>query len=259
MKFLFSSTLFLCLAFFTWQCKKDQPAEPEPVPVTTNTMRISFNNVVGASPLVLGAPYQYVNLNGDSFLVSAYKYYISNISFTDAQNNTWSEPESYHLVDASNPASLMLTINGVPYGNYTSMHFMIGVDSARNISGAQTGALDPANGMFWTWNTGYIMAKVEGKSPQSGGPANSIMFHVAGYDGPYATQREVTLSFGATSAQVSSSVSPVVHINSDVQQWFQSPDLIDFSLTYAVSSSGMAAWRIANNYVDMFSVTGVDN
>ncbi|MDQ3109367.1 MAG: hypothetical protein M3R17_05690 [Bacteroidota bacterium] len=259
MKNLFSSVLFVCLALFTWQCKKDEPIEPEPVPAPSTSMRVSFTNMVGTDPLVLGAPYQYVNLNGDSFLVSAYKYYITNISFTDAQNNTWSEPESYHLVDASNLASLTLTINSVPAGNYTSMHFMIGVDSARNVSGAQTGALDPANGMFWTWNTGYIMAKVEGKSPTSGGPANSIMFHVAGYGGPYATQREVTLQFGSSTAQVSTTVSPVVHINSDVMEWFQAPDTIDFNLTYAVSSSGLAAWRIANNYVDMFSITGIDN
>ena len=93
MKFFLPITLFLGMALSTWQCKKDQPADPAPVTPTTS-MRVSFNNVVGTSPLVLGAPYQYVNQNGDTFLVNTYKYFISNLSFTDAQNNTWYEPES---------------------------------------------------------------------------------------------------------------------------------------------------------------------
>jgi hypothetical protein len=61
------------------------------------------------------------------------------------------------------------------------MEFMIGVDSARNNSGAQTGALDPTNGMFWSWSTGYIMAKFEGTSAQSPAAANALKFHIGGF------------------------------------------------------------------------------
>jgi hypothetical protein len=38
--------------------------------------------------------------------------------------------------------------------NITAIKFLLGVDSLKNVSGIQTGALDPAKGMFWTWNTG---------------------------------------------------------------------------------------------------------
>ena len=54
----------------------------------------------------------------------------------------------------------------MPAGNYNSLSFLLGVDSMHNVSGAQTGALDPANDMFWTWNSGYVMAKMEGASPR---------------------------------------------------------------------------------------------
>jgi hypothetical protein len=53
----------------------------------------------------------------------------------------------------------------------TGIRFLLGVDSARNVSGIQTGALDPARGMFWTWNSGYVMAKIEGSSPSAHVPA----------------------------------------------------------------------------------------
>ena len=60
---------------------------------------------------------------------------------------------------------------------------MIGVDSARNTSGAQLGALDPANSMFWSWNSGYIFVRMEGNSPQSTQPYNKLQFHIGGFKG----------------------------------------------------------------------------
>ena len=53
----------------------------------------------------------------------------------------------------------------LPEGDYTELQFLLGVDSLHNVSGAQTDDLDPAKDMFWTWNSGYVMAKMEGNSP----------------------------------------------------------------------------------------------
>ena len=39
----------------------------------------------------------------------------------------------------------------------------LGVDSVLNYNGVHEGALDPINGMYWTWQTGYIHCKLEGK------------------------------------------------------------------------------------------------
>lgn len=250
--FLFS---FVGMLVFS-SCKKD---ETTPLPTPTTSIQLSFSNVVGTQPLTLGTTYQYVNANGDSFCCTLYKYYISNIKFTDNNNNTWSEPESYHLVSTSNPSSLSFTVNGIPAATYTSMSFMIGVDSARNVSGAQTGALDPANDMFWTWNTGYIMAKFEGKSPVSTLPAHSLQFHIGGYEGSTATQHIVSPSFGSSTAIVTTSATPVIHIKSDVLEWFQSPSRINFAVDCGINSPGASAVMIANNYADMFTVTGIDN
>ena len=74
-----------------------------------------------------------------------------------------------------------LTLSDVPEGSYTEMSYVLGVDSTRNVSGAQAGALSTANGMFWSWSTGYIMLKAEGTSPNSG--TGSFSFHLGGFSG----------------------------------------------------------------------------
>jgi hypothetical protein len=215
--------------------------------------------MVDADPMVIGGPYHYVNANGDSFYVSTLNYYISNVKLTDANGNTWSEPESYHLIIATQPSTMSFTMHGMPEGNYTSMQFMIGVDSTHNVSGAQTGDLDPSKGMFWTWNTGYIMAKFEGKSPNSTAPSNNLTFHVGGYGGNRATQRTTSPSFNSLTANVSTSVTPVIHVDCNVNEWFRTPTTIDFSVYNNVASSGPTAMIFADNYVDMFTITGIDN
>ena len=68
------------------------------------------------------------------------------------------QKNDYHLVNQAIDSSLSFTIS-LAANKYDSVGFLLGVDSAGNTSGAQTGALDPLNDMFWTWNTGYVMEK----------------------------------------------------------------------------------------------------
>ena len=257
----------ILLAFFALSilaftgCKKDETPDPDPnpTPSTGAFLRITFSNTVDGDPLVLGGPYHWVNAHGDSFYISTYKYYISNIKLTDSNGNVWNEPESYHLVNQADPNSFSFLINDVPPATYTSMQYMIGVDSARNNSGSQTGALDPANDMFWTWSTGYIMAKVEGKSNASVAAGNNITFHIAGYQGTYATQRIVSPSFGSNTANVSTSTTPVIRIDCNLNEWWKNPSTVRFDMMNNVATTGPNAVIIADNYMDMFTVTGIDN
>jgi hypothetical protein len=201
----------------------------------------------------------YTNQAGNTFNVSMYKYYITNIKITKTDNTVWTESNSYHLVDHSDAASTLVTLSNVPFGNYKSIEFMIGVDSAKNNSGAQTGALDPANGMFWSWSSGYIMAKLEGTSPQSTATANALKFHIGGFIGANKTMKIVSPSFNTETANVSSTITPEIHMSSNVLEWFQTPTTVDFSTTNTVHMPGAAANTVANNYADMFTVEHIHN
>lgn len=135
----------------------------------------------------------YHPMSGDTLTFDTFKQYLSNIKLHNVDGSTWAVEESYHLLDASDSATLSIHFTGVPVGEYDGMDITFGVDSARNVSGVQTGALDPANEMFWTWNSGYIMVKAEGTSPQSA--SNIFKYHLGGFTGENKVVTTRTFAF----------------------------------------------------------------
>lgn len=250
----FYNKFFLLLILGIVSCKKDPEPQPvEPVPVTGSVI-LRFENKVGDSALVLNTS-NYKNANNDTFTVSRFDYYISNIKLIKSDLSVYAESESYHLLKAVDPGSLTFTLSGIPAGTYTGIEFVIGVDSLRNVSGAQTGALDPANGMFWSWSTGYIMSKFEGTTV--GG--TNLEFHLGGYKGANSVVRTVSPSFNAVTAIVTETAVPEIKFEADLSEWFTTPTNIDFSTTQNVSMPGANAKMVADNYADMFSVIGIEN
>lgn len=264
MKNLVKLTALLVIALAVSNCKKDTkaPASEDlaPLPATTGNLDIEFEGMVGADGLVLGTQ-TYTNAAGNTFNVSMYRYYISNIKLKKADNSVWVQPNSYYLIDYSVPLSTTISVPNIPFGNYTGIEFMIGVDSAKNAagSGAQTGALDPVNAMYWSWSEGYVMAKIQGTSPQSTASGNALTFHVGGWNGPNNVIKITSPSFNGDSAMVRSGHTPKIHMANDLLEWFQSPTTVDFSILNTVHMPGTDAKTIADNYADMFSVEHIHN
>ena len=274
MKAPFILALALSISLGFTACKKDTVPEPDNTtnngngnnnnnnnnnsPVGGNTLRISLKNMVGTDSMILGnSPLRYQNAAGDSFSIRMYKYYISNIKLTDNNGNQWSEPNSYHFIDAAFPNTNTFDISNVPAGTYVSMTFLIGVDSARNVSGSQTGALDPVNGMFWTWSSGYIMAKLEGKAPNSPAAGDNIVLHIGGFSGANSGLRWATPSFGTSQAVVTSTTGAHINLKSDALRWFTGSTNISFATVNNVMSPSANSVAIANNYTNMFSVLSI--
>jgi len=259
MKNIFKITAIAVLAIALSNCKKDTvtPPDPEPeAPATTGSLRILFEAMVGDSNLVLGTTNTYTNQIGNTFNVTAYKYYISNIKITKMDNSVWAEPNSYHLIDHSDDASTLVTIPDVPFGNYKAIEFVIGVDSASNRS-AGTGALDPGNGMCWGWNQGYIMAKLEGITS-----AQNIKWHVGGWNAAVAPNviKTVSPSFNGDTAKVTSTFAPEIHMSNNVLEWFDTPTAIDLTtFPKVIMAPGSSAKTIADNYEDMFTIEHIHN
>lgn len=246
---VFSACAIASLSLILSACSKKDDDHPltEPGKVT-----IEFDHTVNGTDLILNNQW-YKNENGDSFTVSKFNYYISNIILNGA-SGAFSETESYHLIQHEQSSSMSFDISNVPAGTYSSVSFMIGVDSVRNVSGAQTGALDPANGMFWSWNTGYIMLKLEGKSPVSPAPDNMFLFHCGGFSGNNNVLRTVTLNFPAPVEVDGAHHHPHLHIGADVAKMLKSPNVIDFSSIHTIHMPGANAVKLADNYANMFTL-----
>lgn len=194
----------------------------------------------------------YVNGSGDSLTFSTFKYYISNIQLLKDGGDSWTETESYRLVDLSDPTSTTLTLAEVPADEYTGIKFLIGVDSTRNVSGAQTGALDPVNDMFWSWSSGYIFLKAEGTSPQSS-TGSVFSYHIGGFQGANSALQWVELDFGTNTLIVEDGNDNTSHINVDVKKMFDgSMHTLSVAINPSVTMPGMMANHISENYSEMF-------
>lgn len=247
---LFAAALLLMVS-----CRKKDDPQPN-----KGNMRIVIENKVNNDPLVLQTGV-YQNAHGDSYSVTTCKYFLSNFKVRKKGGAVVNVPETYFLVDQGNNASLGFTLPSLDITEYDQVSFLIGVDSTRNVSGAQTGALDPsgqAQGMFWDWNTGYIMARMEGSSPQIPTGSGQFAFHMGGFKGAHSVLRYVTLDL-STAANVQSNRTPEVHLKADVNKWFEGRAVVDFSQTYLIMSPGTDASRMADNYSVMFSVDHVEN
>lgn len=235
---------------------QDTTQHPHPVvpDSTKGTIQLRFSPVVNGAPLVVGGAW-YRNAAGDSFQVTEHKYYVSNFALQTDSGKTISLPETYILVDARNPQTR--AVSGIPPGHYTRISFLTGVDSARNVSGAQTGDLEQSKGMFWDWNAGYIMAKMEGKSPQSTRVDSSFYYHIAGFSGKTSVLRTVTLDLPAPLI-IKSGSKPVVQLQSEVGSWFSGVAPFRIADQSSVMSIGAQAAAIANNYSKGFSVVRIE-
>jgi len=269
--------LFILLFF---SCRKD-PQSPGSSGSTTvpliisNNVVLNFTNVADNAVIRISKDTvynnltpKYVNANNDTFSISKFKYYISNIKLKHIDGSYYIEPESYHLIDASDSTgstssglnSCRFSLKNVPLDYYVSIEFMLGVDSTRNCSGSQTGALDPYYDMFWTWSSGYIFEKFEGYSSHSypNPYGHNLTFHIGGYLSPNNNIRTFSLPFNAPYLSVTNNNAPQVYLKANVLELFRTPNTIDFSVMNSCTSPPSVK-KIVANYQDMFSVSAIKN
>ena len=235
-------------------------------PGNSGRMRLVFDNVAGAADLKLSAD-TYQNTVGESFKVTKFNYFVSNIRLRKADGTDYVVPQdsSYFLVEEERPTSQTLTLNNIPTGNYTGLSFLIGVDSLRSLAdiSKRTGVLDPGltthDPMYWEWNSGYIFLKLEGTSPAAPTAQNNLFFyHIGGFGGGYNGKktinnlRTVTIPFGSDAASVQASLTPSVRLRTDVLKIFNGPSPLSIAQYSSVMFEPYSS-TIADNYTQMFS------
>lgn len=250
-----SALLSLISGLLFLSCKKDVKIET-PVPAPDKAPQAVFNFEASVNGRPLG-PGTYTNAAQDSFTVSKFNYYISNIKFKRADGSVYAEPESYHL-NQHLAGRESFTVTHLPEGTYTDIEFTIGVDSARNVSGSQTGALDVGQGMFWDWNTGYVFFKIEGLCKTANNPIwKDYTIHVGGFSKPYNCLQTCKVHLSRTLVAKKNRQSVLTwHVH--VDEVFTRPDDLSFD-KYLSVSGGKLAPAVADNYKDMFELSGIEN
>ncbi len=221
-----------------------------------STIQFVFINTVKSVPIVLNDS-TYSNPFGESYSIRNFKYYISHITLS--YTNKTADKENYQLVDESNPASKIFSISCKP-GTYTSVNFLLGVDSLHNVSGAQSNALDPMNGMFWTWNSGYIMAKLEGSSAASSQVNNRFEYHIGGFSGMNNVLKQISLplTIDHSPFTIHSNTTITIFVEADLNKWWQQPNDISITATPVCTTPGELAKKIADNYSKLFRIKNIE-
>lgn len=151
---------------------------------------IQFNPVWGSEKLDLDKKY---TLKDDVISISKLKFYVSDVCLKKEGKTIYKTQKKSFLIDLESRLKIDFDENST--GNFDEIQFNIGVDSLTNVSGAMGGDLDPINGMYWSWQSGYINFKVEGNSEKSSSAHKDFQFHVGGYSKPFETLQTVVLPF----------------------------------------------------------------
>ena len=243
-----TSTLFLLLLITFGACKKDEQDSQPVTPAVASgncSFKLNHNWAGAATPFQLETEYTN-SVTGDALSFTTFKYYISNIKLKKSDGSWYIHPNSYFLVDLSNSQTATVSLSNIPVGDYTDVQYTFGVDSTRNVSGVQDGALSPSNGMFWSWNTGYIMSKAEGISANSS--SGSFAFHLGGFQGvnSVVTEKLINLS-SLNTLTIAAGSSTEIGISVDIMKMFESSPSL--SVTNDLQMPGAAAKTMAVSFV----------
>ncbi len=255
---MFSCILALC------SCKKDD--KPQYNADVKAPLSVEFDNIAGADDLVLNTR-AYTNVSGETFSVSKLKYFVSNFSLIKKDGSKYSVPQDscYFLIDESDEATHEPILN-VPEGEYTSISFILGVDSLRSTldTDHRTGVLNPATlaaDMYFDQNSGYIFFNMEGSSAAAG--TGNFMYHVGGYGGSSSSTinniKTITLDLTSRGTpKVQAGKETNIHLMVDVLKVFTGSANVSIATNALVAFDPFSV-SIADNYANMIRHDHTEN
>ncbi len=204
---------------------------------------ISFNPIFENQTIPLDEVLYY-NSGKDSLIIESLRFYISNIVFLQNNDVVHTINDGYYLIDLEHPESLNITLPLLNITQYNNIIFGIGIDSATNSKGVFGGALDPTNGMYWTWQSGYINFKLEGISDKCNTRKNRFQYHLGGYQEPLNLYQEISIDIPLKSREII--------IDVDISSLLEN---LDLSTTNQIMSPSSEALKIANNLPNIFKLS----
>ena len=187
---------------------------------------------------------QYVSKQNDTLQIDAFRFYVSDVAIHYADNSILKISGS-HLIDLEFTKSQKIAAGVHSQKGIKRITFAVGVDSLASVSGALSGDLDPAKGMYWAWQSGYINMKIEGKSPSCKTRKNQFQFHIGGYLKPNNALRLVAAEIPKMEMRNSSII-----VNVDLAKL---ADNIDLKTQNSITIPGKESMAIANLATKMFT------
>ena len=160
----------------------------------TKTVRLQFIPSCGTEKIDLSDAFKSAEKKAS---ISVFKCYVSRFFLLKDGRKIWSDENSFFLIDASKKESLERILVIPENAGFDEIQFCLGIDDKTNETGIGDGDLDPLQGMYWAWQSGYINMKLEGES--SGKP---FEYHLGGFEKPYAAFRKISLRTSDTDINI---------------------------------------------------------
>ncbi|MEY4486226.1 MAG: hypothetical protein RL440_757 [Bacteroidota bacterium] len=134
--------------------------------------------------------------------VDQFKFYVQALN-EDKQHHI-------HLIDAAEQESWQWTSPIAP--------MQIGIQAAIQTAGVFIGELDPINGMYWAWNTGFISVKCVGEVIHTKKETSQkFEYHLGGYQAPFACIKAIPGSGTQLNCDLSLWFKAILH--TETQDW----------------------------------------
>jgi hypothetical protein len=145
-------------------------------------------------------------------------------------------------MDFAEPNSLIINHSLPKKVKFHQLRFRLGIDSAINMAGALGGPLDPTTGMYWTWQSGFINIKIEGKMTSSSEVEQPFVFHLGGYKHPFPSIQQISLDLKDGS---------FIQIGIDLKQFIER---INSTKVNHIMSPGAEAVQLSERFAKSFMV-----
>ena len=210
---------------------------------------IRFNFHFGDTEFMRGETY--TTSKGEKLIINRFQFYVSGLNAITNKGDTIQLSTEHFLVRIADSSSTVIQLNR-PHQSIQKIIFTIGVDSIRNVTGIQTGSLDPSLGMFWTWRSGYIMAKMEGVSEQANTAGKRFTHDVGGFQYPHNAVRQIVMNL-----PVHANLLTGITVDTDMHKWFNGKHSIQLAKNPVCHSPGKLAMQLADNYATLFTLSEI--
>ncbi len=165
--------LLLVNQVFFYSCKNDK-AESDFL--STGNVQLNITHEVDGGAIFFDSLI-YQNAAGNYYSVSRLQYYLSNAVLKTATGKAVFT-KGLHYIDATRGVE-KITLQQIPVGTYTSIQFLIGLDSLTNQSYSLPNTLDNIN-MSWpdVMGGGYHFIKLEGQYLNTNGAPKGYAVHL---------------------------------------------------------------------------------
>ncbi|MFY1045237.1 MbnP family protein [Chryseobacterium sp. GP-SGM7] len=268
----FLSLFFIAFIFLTFtSCRNNDEVDSSE---SNGKLQLKFENGFNnLGNIVLNQTVQ-TSSGGQKHQFSTLKYIISNISLIDENGNEFKYHENNpdkgaFIINQENAIAgiVYFNLDDIPKNNYKKIRFGLGISQKAYLLGqnGQAEFWDKAKkeSLTWSWAAGYIFIKLEGKYGTNS-TSTEFMNHTGNMGNVTANNtpdlyREVTLDL-PTTARVSASTQPSVHILADLNQYLSGETALSLSTVNDMAmGSNQHLVNVTNNLMKMFKVDHVHN